>query len=147
MPNSSVRLRPPKSRQIVTIVASTQRSRLCMTDRTRIELLREKEITSEETTKVYETLLQMLTQNSNEAKGLHNQELGKQFDRLAVKTKKCIWEQVSCKAGVEDIQARLETYAQENQSLKEKVDEQEATITALKEENCNFKMLSYDTSG
>lgn len=105
-----------------------------------IELLREKDITSEETTKVYETLLQMLTQNSNEAKGLHNQELGKQFDRLAVKTKKCIWEQASCKAGVEDIQARLETYAQENQSLKEKVDEQEATITALKEDNCNFKM-------
>lgn len=105
-----------------------------------IELLREKEITSEETTKVYETLLQMLTQNGNEFKGLHNQELGKQVDRLAAKTKKCIWEQASCKAGVEDVHARLETYAKENQSLKDKLDEQESTITARKEENWNFKM-------
>lgn len=104
-----------------------------------IELLREKDLTSEETTNIYDSLLRMLTENINEAKELHTQELSHQLGRLCAKTKKCIWAQASCEADVENVQATLEAYAKENQSLKDKIDEQESTVTALKGENLIIK--------
>jgi uncharacterized coiled-coil DUF342 family protein len=105
-----------------------------------IEMLQNKDLTSEEATKAYDSYVRMLTEDGKKINGVYTKELGKQIDRFRATTKKYIFEQASIQDEVEGVKATLEDYAKENESLKDKIDDQQSTITALMDENWTFKL-------